>query len=51
VYPFTQHYYGLPRACPTALQLLDLPWWGRRFRLPIVVSKGFFRSLSRMAVL
>ncbi len=21
-------------ACPTSLQLLDLPWWGRRFRLP-----------------
>ena len=26
--------------CPTALQLLDLPWWGRRFRLPIT---GFNR--------
>jgi hypothetical protein len=22
-------------ACPTSLQLLDTPWWGRRFRLPI----------------
>jgi hypothetical protein len=21
-------------ACPTLLQLLDVPWWGRRFRLP-----------------
>jgi hypothetical protein len=22
-------------ACPTSLQLLDLLWWGRRFRVPI----------------
>jgi hypothetical protein len=32
-------------ACPTSLQLLDLSWWGRRFRLPFGAFPEFFRSL------
>jgi hypothetical protein len=26
-------------------QLIDLLWWGRRFRLPIATLNDFFRSL------
>jgi hypothetical protein len=32
-------------ACPTSLPLLDLLWWGRRFRLPFEAFAQFFRSL------
>jgi len=33
------------RCCPTALQVVDVLWWGRRFRLPIRSFEEFFRSL------
>ena len=38
-------------ACPTSLQLLDLPWWGRRFRLPLGTFAELFRSLVSLGVL
>jgi len=37
-------------ACPTALQVVDRLWWGRRFRLPIRSFEEFFRSLVSMRV-
>jgi len=37
-------------ACPTALPVIDLLWWGRRFRLPIRSFEEFFRSLVSMRI-
>jgi hypothetical protein len=38
------NFTGCRKTCPTSLQLLDLSWWGRRFRLPFGTFVEFVRS-------